>query len=147
LLSLSAMSQATSFSDPSIGTQPETIARIGEGMLAAGTALALFTPDEYLYFATPGFIALYDIQAGQQSFASILRHCAEAGVGPIIETDDLEDWIARKRHELHRGSSVHFEVAMRDGRWVLGTKTLLSDGWCVLVITDRRAVQCGPDRS
>ncbi|WP_081606783.1 GGDEF domain-containing protein [Asticcacaulis benevestitus] len=135
------MPKASSFTDHSTGTEPETIAHIGEGMLAAGIAMALFTPRETLHFATPGFIELYDIQPGQQSLASILRHCAETGVGPVFEADDIEPWLVKNREELRHGGSLHFEVAMRDGRWVLGTKTQLSDGWIVLVITDFTAVK------
>jgi diguanylate cyclase (GGDEF)-like protein len=115
---------------------PEILLRLAEGLMASGAVVAVFTPQDELYFATPAFIELYDVQPGAQTFDSILRHCFNAQVGPLIESDDIDAWLrmanSRRRSKPHR----RFEVDMIDGRWTWAGETVFGDGWIFLTITD-----------
>lgn len=109
---------------------------LAEGLMASGVVVAVFTPQDDLYFATPGFMELYDVQPGPQTFDSILRHCFEHRTGPLIESDDIDAWLrmanSRRRTKAHR----RFEVDMIDGRWTWAGETVFGDGWIFLTITD-----------
>ena len=119
----------------------DVMVRIAEGLLAAGTAMAVFEPDDSLHFASSGFMALYDVQPGSQTFNTVMRHCWHSGHGPRIDTDDIEAWLkranAKRRSELVR----QFEVDMIDGRWLWISETTLKDGWLILSVADFTAVK------
>jgi diguanylate cyclase (GGDEF)-like protein len=115
---------------------PDVIVRLGEGLIASGVMLALLTPEDELYFATPDFIEFYDIQPGQQSFGSIMRHCWESNTGPLIATDDIEVWLANANAKRRSQANRRFEVDMTDGQWMWINETTLPDGWMMLTITD-----------
>ncbi len=132
-----ALSSRTHMAVPSL----DVMVRIAEGLLAAGTAMAVFKPDDSLHFASAGFMELYDVQSGVQTFDTIMRHCWKSGCGPRIETDDIDGWLvranAKRRSELVR----QFEVDMIDGRWLWISETTLKDGWIVLSVADFTAVK------
>jgi diguanylate cyclase (GGDEF)-like protein len=120
---------------------PEIIARLGEGLISGGTALALFTPQDDLHFATPGFMALYDVQPGPQTFNSMMRHCWETGCGPAIDTTDIDAWLAGANTKRRREINRQFEIDISDGRWMWISETMLDDGWIVLIITDFTSIK------
>ncbi len=109
---------------------------LAEGLMASGAVVSVYTPQDELYFATPAFMELYDVQPGPQTFDSLMRHCFERKTGPLIESDDIDAWLkmanSRRRSKPHR----QFEVDMIDGRWTWATETMFGDGWIFLTITD-----------
>jgi len=115
--------------------------RIAEGLLAAGAALAVFRPDDRLHFASSGYMALYDVQPGDQTFNTIMRHCWETGQGPRIETDDIDDWLERANAKRRSEAVRQFEVDMVDGRWLLISETTLPDDWIILSVADLTTVK------
>lgn len=135
------MSKAPVFLKRVAEIDPEIIARLGEGLIAGGTALALFTPQDDLHFVTPGFRALYDVQPGPQTFNSMMRHCWETGSGPAIDTTDIEAWLASANTKRRRDINRQFEIDISDGRWMWVSETLLDDGWIVVIITDFTSIK------
>lgn len=119
----------------------DVMMRIAEGFLAAGTAMAVFAPDDSLHFASNGFMELYDVQAGVQTFDTIMRHCWESGRGPQIDTDDIDDWLVRANDKRRSERVRQFEVDMIDGRWLWISETTLDDGWIILSVADFTAVK------
>ena len=131
---------------PSVGADmafpsQEVMLRIAEGFLAAGTAMAVFKPDDSLHFASSGFMTLYDVQAGNQTFDTIMRHCWQTDQGPLIDTDDIEGWLKRANAKRRSQPVRQFEVDMIDGRWLWISETTLKDGWIILSVADFTAVK------
>jgi diguanylate cyclase (GGDEF)-like protein len=115
--------------------------RLGEGLLNSGTMLALFAPDDSLNFATSDFLRLYDVQPGRQTFDSIMRHCYTHKTGALIETDDIEAWLAAANAKRRSRALRKFEVDMVDGRWMYAIETLFDDDWILVAVTDFTAVK------
>lgn len=120
---------------------PQLLMRLGEGLLNSGTMLALFAPDDSLNFASPEFVTLYDIQSGPQTFNSIIRHCHQARVGPLIESDDIERWLAAANAKRRSRALRKFEIDMVDGRWMYAIETTFDDQWILTAVTDFTAVK------
>lgn len=120
---------------------PQLLMRLGEGLLHSGTMLALFAPDDTLQFATPDFVRLYDVQPGPQTFDSIMRHCHVWKTGPLIETDDIDAWLAAANTKRRSKTVRKFEVDMIDGRWMYAIETTFDDDWVLVAVTDFTAVK------
>jgi diguanylate cyclase (GGDEF)-like protein len=86
-------------------------------------------------------MALYDVQPGDQTFNTIMRHCWESGLGPRIETDDIDDWLERANAKRRSEAVRQFEVDMVDGRWLLISETTLADDWIILSVADLTTVK------
>ncbi|MEO9227751.1 MAG: diguanylate cyclase, partial [Devosia sp.] len=122
-----------------VAFDPATFDPLRAGIDATDTAAAIFDPDDRLVFFNPMFRKLYDVQDGQQTFASIIRHCHATRRGPFIDTTDIDAWIhiaAEKRRAIpHR----RFEVDLADGRWLWAVETTYGDGWMFLALMDLTA--------
>lgn len=109
---------------------------LAEGLMVSGAVVAVFTPQDALYFATPAFMELYNVQPGPQTFDSILSHCFESKTGPLIESDDIGAWLEKANSRRRSKPRRRFEVDMIDGRWTWAVETVFGDGWLFLTITD-----------
>lgn len=115
---------------------PELLQQLGQRILSSDMALAIFSPEDTLYFASGEFCRLYGIQPGRQTFDSMVRHCFHTGVGPRFNTDDIDAWLA-DIHSLRRKTNRRlFEADFIDGRWMLISEFVQDDGWLVLSATD-----------
>ncbi|MFB2550348.1 GGDEF domain-containing protein [Ensifer soli] len=118
--------------DPALST----LADLVDGLAASEMAIALFDPADRLMLASPAFRSLYDVQPGEQSFATIITHCHAAGRGGLIVTDDIGAWLkaanGKRRRQPHRG----FEVDLVDGRWFWAQETTYNGGWILLTLTE-----------
>lgn len=119
---------------PAAGGYGAALAQLLGSLETSEGVLALFDPQDRLSLATPAFMELYAVSAGQASFEQIIRRCHQSGQGPRIETDDIDGWLrqaAGKRRSLPRRS---FLVDMLDGRWFHATETAYGDGWLLLAL-------------
>ena len=74
---------------------------------------------------------------GYPSFASILRSCYSRGAGAIVDTDDIEAWIAAAIRRRRTGRDFRaFEVDFFDGRWFWITEKRLPDDWILFIGQD-----------
>ncbi len=135
------MPPASYYRDDPTACTPDILLRLGEGLMASGTIMAIFAPDDSLYYATPSFIALYDIQAGAQTFDSVMRHCQARRVGPNIETRNIDAWLAMAADKRRSQPVRRFEVDMIDGRWMWAIETTFEDGFMWLAVTDFTATK------
>lgn len=114
----------------------EVLIRLAQGIVASGTAVAIFTPEDQLVFACPSFIELYDVQPGEQNFESIIRHCHLSGKGAKIEGDDVNAWLADASQKRRSVPVRKFEIDLVDGRWLWASETTFSDGWILVTLMD-----------
>ncbi len=115
---------------------PEINRILAEGLLASDNPVAVFAPDDTLYFASGSFRSLYHVGSGTQTFSGIIRHCFQKHLGPVIITSDIEGWL-RAANEKRRSQGVRrFEIDFLDGRWMLASESTFVDGWIFLIITD-----------
>ena len=105
------------------------------GLDASGVAFALFSPDDELSYGSTAFKALFGVQPDARTFADIVRHCHESGIGPRMTTP-VEDFLEAARGKRRSKPQRSFEIDTSDDRWFLVNETLLPGGWLWHVFTD-----------
>ena len=106
-------------------------------------AVALFDASDCLAFGNASYRAAWGVEPNDPpSFSSIMRTCHARGTGALIETDDIEAWIAVAQNRRRSGpGSRAFEVDLVDGRWFWMTEHLLEDGWLLSIGQDITALK------
>lgn len=107
-----------------------------EGLAASGMAIAIFDPNDRLTFSGPVFREAFDVQEGEQTFASIMRHCHAAGRGPMFSSDNMDAWLEAASRKRRSAPVRKFEVDLVDGRWMWATEAMFNDGWILLTLQD-----------
>jgi len=124
--------------------------RLLAGMNLGGVGAALFDPSDRLAWANQVFLQLYAVPAGARSFADVMRHCHAEGVGPRIETDNIDRWLeaadAKRRSQPRRS----FTVDLLDGRYFRMEEMSFEDGWmldlCTEISAEAAALPATPPR-
>jgi diguanylate cyclase (GGDEF)-like protein len=112
-------------------------ARLQDSLSVAGCGFALFDPDDRLRVANAWFEQAYGVSAAAApDWETIMRACHASGRGVLIETEDIETWLARVRGKYRQVPVRAFESDLADGRWVWVTETLQPDGWLSMVVAD-----------
>ena len=106
-------------------------------------AVSLFDPDDNLAYGNSAYREAWSVEAhDRSSFASIMRFCHAAGTGALIETDDIDAWIASAEKRRRSGPAFRaFEVDLCDGRWFWVTERRLDDGWILSIGQDITALK------
>lgn len=120
---------------------PLALPALLDGLAASGMAIGIFDPADMLHFSCPAFREIFAVQDGPQTFSSIMRHCHAARRGPLIETGDIEIWLASANTKRRASPSRKFEIDLCDGRWMWATETTYNDGWIMLVLQDFTALK------
>ncbi|MDC8784905.1 GGDEF domain-containing protein [Roseateles koreensis] len=103
---------------------------------------ALFDEHDVLRYANPAFQAAYDVEPdGQLNWAAIMRHNHVTRRGAMIETQDIEAWIASVLSRRGKTAFRAFEADLSDGRWIWMTETLQKQGWLLCVASDITALR------
>ena len=92
----------------------------------SGAAVALFDEDDRLTYANESYCRLTQIDpASRLVWSDLIRRNHRDGNGLLIETDNIEEWLAYAHKR--RGSETYreFEVDAADGRWFLMTETVI----------------------
>ena len=99
--------------------------------------IGLFDPQERLRLANRSFLKAFATTLDPApTWEEMLRHCHRERKGLLIETDDIDAWIAKVR-QTHRKQPVrNFESDLTDGRWISVSETLRPDGWVLVVAAD-----------
>ncbi len=99
--------------------------------------IGLFDPQERLRLANRSFLEAFATTLDPApTWEEMLRHCHSERKGLLIETDDIDAWIAQVR-QTHRKLPVrNFESDLTDGRWISVSETLRPDGWVLVVAAD-----------
>lgn len=138
LVGLSAIDAST---DREADPARDPMSLLFQGIAASDTAIAIFAPNDRLVIASSAFRAIYDLQPGEQSFESIIRHCHAEKRGVLIEAKDIDQWLrmatGKRRSQTHR----KFEVDLIDGRWFWAMETTFNDGWIIMTMVDMTALK------
>ena len=103
----------------------------------SGAAVGLFDPTERLRLANHSFLSSFATTLDPApTWEEMLRHCHRERQGVLIETDDIDAWIARVRLSYRQQPVRNFESDLVDGRWVCVSETLRPDGWLLVVAAD-----------
>jgi diguanylate cyclase len=97
--------------------------------LKSGAAgYALFDPQERLRDANAVFLEAFGTQLeGAPGWEQLMRDCHRHRRGLLIDTDDIDAWIARVRRSYRQVPLRTFESALADGRWMWVSETLRPD--------------------
>lgn len=122
---------------------PSSVEDILFACLASGqNAVALFDPDDRLRFANSVFIDLYQVATpASADFAGIMRGCFHTRRGLLIQSTDIEAWLASVTARRRQAPSRCYEADFSDGRWLWVTETALPSGWLCYSGTDITALK------
>lgn len=103
----------------------------------AGAGIALFDPQDRLRYANVWFREAYGVDPMlSPTWEAMMRGCHALRRGVLIETDDIEGWLATVRRRYRRQPVRSFQSDLCDGRWVWVTENLQPDGWLLTVVVD-----------
>lgn len=101
------------------------------------TGFALFDPDEHLRYANAWFRQAFSlVPEAEPGWEQLMRDCHRRRCGVLINTDDIDAWIAHVRLSYRRMPVRSFESDLVDGRWIWVTETLRPDGWLAVTAAD-----------
>jgi len=104
---------------------------------ATPVLIALFDRDDMLQWANPAFRQAYGLSDGQHiTWSDLMLQSKRLGVGALIHTDDMDQWLASVRSRRGKQAFRAFEADLCDGRWIWMTETLTPDGSMLCVACD-----------
>ena len=108
-----------------------------QSLQGSTTGIGLFDPAERLRMANRSFLDSFATTLDPApNWEEMMRRCHRDRRGLLIETDDIDDWIAKVRR-THRKQPVRsFDSDLVDGRWINVSETLRPDGWLLVVAAD-----------
>lgn len=99
--------------------------------------VALFDAGDQLRFANAAFRQSYGLGPDEQpTWAEMMLRSHAKGVGALINTNDISNWLVSARSRRGKLPFRAFEADLCDGRWVWMTETLRTDGWMLCVASD-----------
>ncbi|MFT3812796.1 MAG: diguanylate cyclase [Acidovorax sp.] len=106
--------------------------------------VALFDDTDRLRYGNAAMRSAYGLGADESPrWEEFMRRCYATGVGALIETSDIDAWIASAQARRGKQPYRAFETDLCDGRWLWVTETVRADGWLLLVATDITALRAG----
>ena len=91
--------------------------------------VALFDAGDQLRFANAAFRQSYGLGPDEQpTWAEMMLRSHAKGVGALINTNDITNWLVSARSRRGKLPFRAFEADLCDGRWVWMTETLRTDG-------------------
>ncbi|MBX9456409.1 MAG: EAL domain-containing protein [Rhizobium sp.] len=127
--------------DQGAQSAPDPMHLLFEGISASEAPIAIFAPNDRLVIASSAFREIYDLQPGEQTFQSIIKHCHAKKRGVLVEAKDIDQWLgmatAKRRSQTHR----KFQIDSVDGRWFWALETTFNEGWIILTMTDMTALK------
>jgi diguanylate cyclase (GGDEF)-like protein len=104
---------------------------------ASQIAVALFDPQERLVYANRSYRHVHwRGLGGAPTWEDIMRTAHRRREGVLIESDDIDTWIARVRQSYRQVPRRTFESDLTDGRWMRVTEETSADGWQLCVSSD-----------
>lgn len=75
------------------------------------------------------------------NFNQIITHCYNTKAGLIIDTDDVENWLASANEKRRSKNHRRFEADFQDGSWYLISEQVVNNDYLVMIsvdITDKK---------
>jgi len=114
-----------------------TTGKLLECLERSNVGIALFDPRERLAYANPSFReAYFEGRDGLPTWEEMLRHSHQHRSGVLIDTDDIDGWLASVRRRYRQVPRRTFESDMADGRWMRVNEETRPDGWQLTVAAD-----------
>lgn len=108
----------------------------------AATGIGLFDPEDRLRYANRYFREAYALAADSApTWEEMMRRCHRERVGLLIDTEDIDAWLARVRQKRRQSPRRSFESDLADGRWMRVNETLHPGGWLLALTTDVTALK------
>lgn len=114
--------------------RPDVLRQLLTGIDMSSTAVALFDPLDRLVLANAAFIELYALPGGDIDFAGIMRNCHRHGIGPRIDTDDIDHWLKMADGKRRSQPWRSFDIDMMDGRILTVEETSFGEGWVLTTV-------------
>jgi PAS domain S-box-containing protein len=71
-----------------------------------------------------------------KTFSQMIVHCYHTNTGIIIDTDNLDSWLAYAESKRSSQKYRQFEVDIHDGRWFQISEQLVHNDYLVIIATD-----------
>lgn len=131
-----------------MGDLPDPSPQLADFLDHSPMAIGLFDPEERLRYSNQSFRDAYAVERGEHpTWEALMRRWHRLRRGLLIETDDIDAWLARVRCSYRQVPQRTFESDLADGRWMWVTETLRPDGWLVLVTTDVTALKTNESKT
>jgi diguanylate cyclase (GGDEF)-like protein len=104
-------------------------ARLLQGFQGSRTLIALYDPEDTLWYANDAFRKAFVHSTDNVSFSAIVRSNHAAGVGVNIGASSIDTYITRARARRRAQSHCSYPIELLDGKRLWITETLLPDGW------------------
>ena len=99
--------------------------------------VALFDPAERLAYANASYRQSYgDTPEQSPTWEDLMRRAHQQQRGLLIQTDDIDAWLAQTRKRYRQEPRRVFESDLVDGRWMRVTEETAADGWQLCLATD-----------
>ncbi|KQT60745.1 MULTISPECIES: GGDEF domain-containing protein [unclassified Aureimonas] len=99
--------------------------------------IAVYDPGDRLRYANRAFRSAYFIEDDETPlWRDIMRRNHSAQRGTMIETRDIEVWLASVTSRRGKVASRTIESNLYDGRWLWIVETVRTDGWMMFVGSD-----------
>jgi diguanylate cyclase (GGDEF)-like protein len=110
---------------------------LADAFNAFPVGLALWDAGDRLRLANRWFEDAYGVSAADApTWEQMVRGCHARQRGVLIETDDIDAWVAAVRRSYRQVPVRAFESDLCDGRWVRVVETLRGDGSLLTTISD-----------
>ena len=120
--------------------QEQLLRRLDDSQVAVG----LFDPEERLCHANRSFRDLFCRGLdGTPTWEEIMRHAHRHRTGVLIDSDDIDAWLANVRRRYRQQPRREFESDFADGRWMRVSEENTPDGWQLLVCSDVTSLKVG----
>lgn len=108
-----------------------------DALRTSPVAFGLFDPGERLREANAPFYDIFDVPPDEpHTWESLMRGCHRRRRGLLIDSPDIDAWIAGVRQRFRRSPVRRFESDLCDGRWMFVTETTRPDGWVLTQLID-----------
>ena len=104
---------------------------------ASPLLVALFDAQDVLRYANPAFCLGYRVASDERiSWADMMRRNRARREGALIESQDIEGWLAGVSSRRGKLAYRAFEADLCDGRWLWVTETVQLGGWMLCLGSD-----------
>ncbi len=122
---------------PSADLPPEVLRALLANLGAAGMGVGLFDPGDRLRYANRFFLDAFATTLDPApTWEQMMRRCQRDRVGLLIDTPDMDAWVARVRQSYRQAPLRVFESDLVDGRWLRVRETLDAAGWVFITVAD-----------
>ncbi len=124
-------------SPPPADLPPEVYRALLANLDGAGMGVGLFDAEDRLRYANAFFLDAFATTLDPApTWEQMMRRCQRDRVGLLIDTPDMDAWVARVRQHYRQVAVRSFESDFVDGRWMRVRETVDEAGWVFATMAD-----------